>query len=83
LYLYTRLHGIIFQKNEMGGSCSTYRGEKRYIQGFGRGTLRERDHLDGQEVDGRIILKWFIRKWGGGHWTGCVWLRIGTGGGLL
>jgi hypothetical protein len=23
------------EKNEMGGACSTYGGEKRWIQGFG------------------------------------------------
>ena len=34
-------------------------------------------------VDGRIILKWIIRKRHGGAWTGLIWLRIGTVGGLL
>jgi hypothetical protein len=24
-----------------------------------------------------------FRKWDGGAWTGLIWLRIGTGGGLL
>ena len=34
--------------------------------------------------DGRI-LKWIDRKlhWGVGGWTGLVWRRIGTDGGLL
>ena len=46
-------------------------------------------------VDGRIILKWILRKWDVKRrwednikmdredvkvWTGSVWLRIGTGG---
>jgi hypothetical protein len=26
---------IIIEKNEMGGACSAYGGEKRRIQGFG------------------------------------------------
>ena len=31
-------------------------------------------------VDGRIILRWIIRKWDVGLWTGSSLLRIGTGG---
>jgi hypothetical protein len=30
----------------------------------------------------RIILKWIFGKWDE-SWTGLIWLRIGTGGGLL
>jgi hypothetical protein len=33
--------------------------------------------------DGRIILKLIFEKWDGGAWTESIWLRIGTGGGLL
>jgi len=50
---------------------------------LGLGNLRGRDHLDCPGVDWRIILRWFIRKWDGGAWTGSSWLRIGTGGGRL
>jgi len=31
----------------------------------------------------RIILRWILRKWDVGVWTGSSWLRIGTGGGHL
>ena len=34
-------------------------------------------------VDGRIILRWIFRKWDVRVWTGSIWLRIGTVGGLL
>jgi hypothetical protein len=33
-------------------------------------------------LDRRIILKCMFEKWDGA-WTGSIWLRIGTGGGLL
>jgi hypothetical protein len=36
-----------------------------------------------QDVDGRIILRWILRKWEGVVETGWSWLRIGTGGGCL
>ena len=34
-------------------------------------------------VDGRIILGGIFSKWDAGVWTGLIWLRIGTGGGVL
>ena len=40
-------------------------------------------HWGDQDVDGRIILKWILRKWEGVVGTGWSWLRIGTGGGRL
>ena len=45
--------------------------------------MRERDHLEDPGIDGRIIIRWIIEKWGVGTWTGSIWLRIGTGGGNL
>jgi hypothetical protein len=47
------------------------------------GDLMERDHLEYLRVDGRIIIKWIFKKWDGEAWTGLLWLRIGTGDGLL
>jgi hypothetical protein len=38
--------------------------------------------LEDPGVEGRIILRWIFRKWGGGlEWID--WIRIGTGGGHL
>jgi hypothetical protein len=51
--------------------------------GFWWGNLRERDHLENPDVDGRIIIRWIFRKLGVELWTGSIWLRIGTGGGDL
>jgi hypothetical protein len=33
---------------DVGGACSTYGGEEKSIQDFGRRNLRERDHLKTQ-----------------------------------
>jgi hypothetical protein len=58
-------------------ACICGRGVYRW------GNLRERDHLEDSNIDGRIILRWIFRKWDVGAWTGLSWLRIGTGGGNL
>jgi hypothetical protein len=43
----------------------------------------ERGYLEDPRVDGRIILRWVLRKYDVGVWTRSSWLRIGTGGGHL
>jgi len=45
--------GDQIKKVEMGQACGTYGGAERYIQGFGGGHVRERDHLGELRVDGR------------------------------
>jgi hypothetical protein len=42
-----------------------------------------RDHLGDLDVDRRIILEWILEKFIGKVWTGFIWLRIRTSGGLL
>jgi hypothetical protein len=42
-----------------------------------------RDHFEDLGVDGRIRSKRTLKKLGGRVWTGFIWLRIGTSGGLL
>ena len=51
--------------------------------GFLWGNLKERDQLEDPGLDGRIILRWVLRKWDVGAWTGPIWLRIGIGSGFL
>ena len=66
----------------MSGARSTYGGEV-YTE-FWWGNLWERDYLDNKGVDGRIILRYILKKWDNtGAWTGSSWLRIGTTGGHL
>jgi hypothetical protein len=54
-------------------------GEKVHTR-FGWGHLREEDFED-PDFDGRI-LKWIFKKWDEAY-TGSIWLRTGTGGGIL
>jgi hypothetical protein len=42
-----------------------------------------RDHSEDLDVDGSVILKWILGKWGGKEWTGFISLRVGTSSGLL
>jgi hypothetical protein len=58
-------------------------GREEVYTGCWLGILRERDHLEDQVVDRRIILRWIFRKWDVGVWTGPLWIRIGTSGGTL
>ena len=74
----------MLKKIEMGRACSTY-GERK---GAYRVSVRK--------PEGRRPLARPRRRWkdnikmcileegnGGGAWAGSIWLRIGTGGGLL
>jgi hypothetical protein len=44
--------------------------------------LKGRDKLKDLGVDGNI-LEWILGKQGGRVWTDCIWLGIGTSGGIL
>ena len=45
--------------------------------------MREGDCFGDVGIDRMIILKWIFKKWVRGAWFGLIWLRIGTGGGLM
>jgi hypothetical protein len=42
-----------------------------------------KNHLEDLGIDGKIILEWVLMIYGGVVWNGCIWLRIGSSGGLL
>jgi hypothetical protein len=70
--------GDKIEKKKMSGACRTM----AYTR-FWWGNLRERDRKKDPSVDGRIILRWIFMKWDEDVWTGLIWLRMGTGDGLL
>ena len=54
-------------------------GESRGVYRVLVGYLRGREHLGDPGIDGRIILRWILKKWGGAC-TCLIWLRIGASG---
>jgi hypothetical protein len=42
--------------------------------------VKERDHPEVLGIGRKIILECILGKLGRKMWTGCIWLRIGTGG---
>jgi len=39
--------------------------------------------LEDPDIAARITVQWVFKKWDMRAWTGLIWLRTGTGGGLL
>jgi len=66
----------------MGETCSAYEGGR----GVHRGLMGK---IEGRRPLGRPRHRWEdnikmdLQEVGCGAWTGLIWLRIGTGGGLL
>jgi hypothetical protein len=68
----------------MGRICSMNGGKRnacRILVGKpeGKRSLGRPRHT----VDGWTILKWILERYDGMVWTGSIWLRMRTGGGLL
>jgi hypothetical protein len=45
--------------------------------------VKGRNHLGDVSVNGRIILKFILRKCGVRLWAGFMWLRVGSSGRVL
>jgi hypothetical protein len=63
------------------GACSMHWRDEMCTIFWSEG-LKGRDHSEDLGVDGRMVLKLILGKQCGKVWTGFIWLRIGTSGGL-
>jgi hypothetical protein len=64
--------------NTLGGG-----GYEKRLKKFWSVNVKGRDHLEDLGINGKIILELILGKYSGNVWTGCIWLRVGTSGGLL
>ena len=55
-------------------------GEGRGVHKVLVGKPEGKRPLGDQDADGRIVLRWILRKWEGVVGTGWSWLKIGTVG---
>jgi hypothetical protein len=55
--------------------CGVYDEERESMQGFGGGNLKERDRLKDLGADGRIILKYTLKRveWRGADYFFSEW----------
>jgi hypothetical protein len=66
----------------MGRACST-NGAKWTAYRIMVGKPEGKRPLGRPRRSGWIRLKWILERWDEVVWTGLIWLRIGTAGGLL
>jgi len=53
----------------MGGHVALTEERKGVYRGLA-GNVRERDYLEDPRLDGSIVLRWILRKWVVGLWSG-------------
>ena len=81
--LLTKYHsGEQIKKTEMGKVFSIYGGEQRCVQGL-MGKPEKMRPLERSRRRWEDNIKMELREVGCGAWTESIWLRRGTGGGLL
>jgi len=66
----------------MGGARGTEGREERCVQSL-VGKDEGKKDLEDRGIEGKIILKWTLKKRDRRAWIGLMWLNIGPSGGLL
>jgi len=79
------LHNLTLHKYYEGDQVKEgdMSGEMRNAYTVLVGKPEGRDPSEDLGVEVRIILQWILGRQGGKVWTGLIWLRLGTNGGLL
>ena len=56
---------FVHKKKEIGGACSKLLEKEVYRIWWAN--VKERDYLENLGIDGKILFKWFLKKWDEGH----------------
>jgi hypothetical protein len=75
--------GLVIKSRRMRWAGHVALRERRGVYRVLVGKPEGKNHSEDPVVNGKIILRWILRKCDGWAWTGLIWLRIGTGGGHL
>jgi len=57
----------------MDGTCGMHGDEEICMSGFSWGNLKEGDHLEILDIDGRVVLIWILKLIG---WYGKKWVHL-------
>ena len=83
LYSFPNIVRVIKSRRMRWAGRVARMGERSGVYRVLVGKPEGRDHLEDPGIDGRVIIRWILRIWDVGAWTGSIWLMIGTGGGHL
>jgi hypothetical protein len=50
---------------------------------FLSGKMRRKDHMKDLGINGRITLRFILKKWGGMVWTGLIKVKLRTSGSIF
>jgi hypothetical protein len=83
LYSSSNISRMIMSRRMRWAGHVARMGRRGMHIGYWWGSQTEKGHWEDQDVGGWTILKYILERYDGMVWTGSIWLRIGTSGGLL